>query len=699
MGIYTRLFKVEFGIYAFLFITHIPILQGEEQSECPSLTENPICPCYNFKEGLFLECPSATPAVVKNVLSKIKGTIQSLSIYDLEGSITELNPDELNLKGNMFSEFPHVALFNVSSLEILDLSLNQLQSIDFFKFVGLQNLRTLNLCKNRISILNGFNSPALKNLVTLNLNTNMLTVLPPNFFQYSLGIKEIDLSHNLFKHIPSNGLSETVLPVLTTLNMSSNSLVQLLPTYPLKQFPLLEELIVTNTNLTIITSKDFENFPSLKKLILMQNNIIRLSPGAFSKQHVLDILDLSQNKLENIPRERLQGLYSVRILNISQNILKELEEFTPDLQNLQKLDIAFNHITRITRDNFRNLQSLLELNLSGNWLSAVSSDAFLNLHKVTHIDFSKNYIETIPMKMLMGLETQIKSLLFEENPLICNCESQEQWKWMQEHLKIIRRGSKNLFCEHPDELQGYRFTELTPQKLCDVPIVIRVAIQDIQTYSVIVSWQSRNQTGLNGFQVAYFGEQNPKNIRGKILNNTARSTRLNHLTPGTRYNICVVAIGNFGLSTDSTIPDARVALPKESLNVTLFGDEQQINYLRNAMNDSLTTKCTSVRTIEIFGTSLDSPFSNTYLGIADILTRRLSLVVGCCIGFIVFVVLVSALGYIKTKKRPVTIKSEVQQTPQYISYDNFSSPNSDAQTTEMDLNTITDKAKSYIKKP
>lgn len=51
--------------------------------------------------------------------------------------------------------------------------------------------------------------------------------------------------------------------------------------------------------------------------------------------------------------------------------------------------------------------------------------------------------------------------------------------------------------------------EMTSQKLCDMPIVIRIAIQDIQPYSVVVSWQSRNQTGLSGYKVAYFGELSP----------------------------------------------------------------------------------------------------------------------------------------------------------------------------------------------
>ena len=53
MGIFIRSHIVKCGVLSFFIIVHIPILQGEEQSKCPSLAENPICPCYTFKEGKF----------------------------------------------------------------------------------------------------------------------------------------------------------------------------------------------------------------------------------------------------------------------------------------------------------------------------------------------------------------------------------------------------------------------------------------------------------------------------------------------------------------------------------------------------------------------------------------------------------------------------------------------------------------------
>ncbi|OWR42525.1 Chaoptin [Danaus plexippus plexippus] len=299
--------------------------------------------------------------------------------------------------------------------------------------------------------------------------------------------------------------------------------------------------------------------------------------------------------------------------------------------------------------------------------------------------------------MLTNLETQIKTIAFDENPLTCNCESQDLWKWTQDHLKIVLEGSRNLRCEYPEELHGVSFIELTSQKLCDIPIIKRLAIQDIQTYSVLVSWQSRNQSGLNGYQVAYYKEQTPNVIRGKVLNATARTTRLSHLTPGARYNICVLALGDFGNIATSALYGKTTTSFTEHSGVNLYGDEQVFTNLRSYMNNTHTSKCTSVTTIEIFSAALDSPFSNTYMGITELLTRRLSLVVGGCIGLIVFIVLVSVLGYMKTKKRPPLPKTEVQQPPQYISYDNFTATNIDVQSTDIDINTISNNTPTPFK--
>lgn len=67
-----------------------------------------------------------------------------------------------------------------------------------------------------------------------------------------------------------------------------------------------------------------------------------------------------------------------------------------------------------------------------------------------------------------------------------------------------RTNTLALRCEHPPELRGRVFLELNPEQFCDQPLVVKLGIQDIQPFSVLVSWQSRNHSGLYGYQVAYY---------------------------------------------------------------------------------------------------------------------------------------------------------------------------------------------------
>lgn len=96
-------------------------------------------------------------------------------------------------------------------------------------------------------------------------------------------------------------------------------------------------------------------------------------------------------------------------------------------------------------------------------------------------------------------------MFLSENPLSCSCDSQELWEWLRDHQKLVERtNTLELRCEHPPELRGRVFLDLDPEQFCDQPMVVKLGIQDIQPFSVLVSWQSRNHSGLHGYQVAYY---------------------------------------------------------------------------------------------------------------------------------------------------------------------------------------------------
>jgi hypothetical protein len=245
--------------------------------------------------------------------------------------------------------------------------------------------------------------------------------------------------------------------------------------------------------------------------------------------------------------------------------------------------------------------------------------------------------------------------MITENPLHCGCDAQELWEWFQDHQKLVT-SKGNLRCEYPPELRGFSFLDLQPPKFCTTPLVLKLAIQDIQTFSVVVSWQPRNHSGIHGYRVAYHSiDHTNDHIKSKYMEKVSRSVKLSRLHSNSRYLICVIGLTNWIpgniTNTDSNIPE---------------------------MIESSSTKCTHVKTLEpVEGTRqevihVSSGKASRNIPQGSILTRRLGLIVGSTMGCIVFVILVGCLSYLKLKKRR-HVKTEEETMPQeYISYRHFS---------------------------
>lgn len=158
-------------------------------------------------------------------------------------------------------------------------------------------------------------------------------------------------------------------------------------------------------------------------------------------------------------------------------------------------------------------------------------------------------------------------------------------------------------------------------------------------------------------------------VRGKLLDPKARSVRLNKLASDTRYLICVLGLGSWG-----------TPIPEDIANWQWTnGNSSQDNVLEDSahpvMVNSPMSRCTEVRTLDAPNSIIGEGAVGDRSSLANILTRRLGLIVGSCMGFVVFVVLVSVLGYMKMKKQRAAMKREqplAPNPPEYMSYRHFS---------------------------
>lgn len=56
------------GAFLIIAASLLGLLAHQDNNKCPSFAENPSCPCYNFEDGIFLECPAATAESLRHVL-------------------------------------------------------------------------------------------------------------------------------------------------------------------------------------------------------------------------------------------------------------------------------------------------------------------------------------------------------------------------------------------------------------------------------------------------------------------------------------------------------------------------------------------------------------------------------------------------------------------------------------------------------
>lgn len=155
-------------------------------------------------------------------------------------------------------------------------------------------------------------------------------------------------------------------------------------------------------------------------------------------------------------------------------------------------------------------------------------------------------------------------------------------------------------------------------------------------------------------------------VRGKLLDPKARSVRLTKLVSDTRYLICVLGLGSWGTPIPEDIGSWQWNASHDDV---IEGSSLPM------MVNSPTSRCTEVRTLDAPDSVVGDGTVSDRGSLASILTRRLGLIVGSCMGFVVFVVLISVLGYMKMKKQRATIKRDQplsSNPPEYMSYRHFS---------------------------
>ncbi|XP_066267700.1 malignant fibrous histiocytoma-amplified sequence 1 homolog [Branchiostoma lanceolatum] len=316
------------------------------------------------------------------------------------------------------------SLVNLKDLAVLDLSHNNLTTLQAVPFHSLPCLKSLNISHNSIQVLANVTTLAsvknfdvsynnieeipyeileMENLEVFSCNHNKIV----RWLQPSTGPKRETESSLVFLNLSNNLLHELPWCVkelrnISELNLSHNKIgenvsetMETVQLAELFYLPLVSSLMLGNNNIKSLPSLDMSRVSPNMEYIDLSNNAISVVPAALLLLTRLKVLLLSSNEIEKLPADLdLNDLSpTLCVIDLSDNKLDDLPLALCFLRSLKKLDLKQNKISVIS-ENVKSCKSLAFLDVSHNKLKEIPSHV-IGLPKLVEIRASNNQINSV----------------------------------------------------------------------------------------------------------------------------------------------------------------------------------------------------------------------------------------------------------------------------------------------------------------
>lgn len=393
-----------------------------------------------------------------------------------------------------------------SSLQRLWLHQNLISVVPSQRLTKKMSLAMLSLNNNNISVIEPYAFANLTSIWSLKLGRNKLEAIPVAALSQVTGLEILDLTKNSIREIRVR-LSQSIKSV-SHLKLSKNKIYNI-SAFAFWEMEKMQELHLDNNNLTSISKTWFFGVPMLR-ILNFDNNRIRVieeskMPGVNWKLAFrLQILILANNEFTHIYSTTFAHLKYLRRLILNTNRIHYLaDEAFSDLLSLQTLDLRYNALpsTALEGGVFANLNSVWLVRLDGNRITRISANSFHGLTNAISMNLSANAISSIDRFAFYEM-TSLQYLYFDTEKLICNCEIKWLPTWLRE--KNIQDDVRGL-CSYPENLAGRSILNISLSNLeCDnsgsSPEVIKhpqgkkVLLGQNVTLRCVVSWKNYSIT-------------------------------------------------------------------------------------------------------------------------------------------------------------------------------------------------------------
>ena len=328
----------------------------------------------------------------------------------------------LNISFNNITSLNNRPFMRLHDLEVLNIGSNKIVTLTVGVFWGLDNLQELRLNDNKLKYIHKDSFQGLVNLQILDLGkTNNIESLPDHVcvFQGLSNLKKLCLRYNQL-HTLNVGIFQGLVN-LTLLNLFDNKL-KVLSLGLLAGLSNLNEIYFDYNKIESVPLGLFSDQQNLSNGINLGSNSIKELPlGLFSGLHKMWWLVLEKNQLSTLHENMFDDLHSLRHLFLSGNNFTTLHPqiffglrhldtillwgnnfkeipngLLNDLSLLKRLSLRSNRLTYLKGTHFKGLVSLEYLYLLINNITKIDSTNFQDLGNLIYLDLSYNLLTDVP---------------------------------------------------------------------------------------------------------------------------------------------------------------------------------------------------------------------------------------------------------------------------------------------------------------
>jgi Leucine-rich repeat (LRR) protein len=266
------------------------------------------------------------------------------------------------LSGNFIEYVDKFTFLNFVNLEEVDLGQNRIQSTEISFGPSVKILR---LADNQISEINSESFKDLNQLFVLEIHFNKIQIIKNDTFSGLSAMEYLIMFRNLIHTIEDNSFA--AMKKIKFLYLFSNKLEK-------------------------IHNKMFRNLFSLAELLLFENDMIEIESESFIDLVKLEKLHLFSNKLRYLNNLTFVGLYSLRELWLQKNELKQIGPIFSNLVNLNYIVFDNNKLESVDQDCFRSNENLIKIEVFSNGISRLNNLNIENLSKLDELNLNNNLL-------------------------------------------------------------------------------------------------------------------------------------------------------------------------------------------------------------------------------------------------------------------------------------------------------------------